>query len=176
MVDVIEQTKAWIQAFVIGLNLCPFAKKPFSQGKIRYILEEGMDKEAFAKKVIEEAIFLSTASIELVETSIIIHPNILNNFEDYLDTVDLLEYLLEQINLEGVIQIATFHPNYQFDGTAIDAVENFTNRSPFPMIHLLREDVIEIALENYPNPEEIPVLNVQKMLELGWEGIKKMKK
>ena len=167
-------TKAWIQELVIGLNLCPFAQRPFATDKIRFILMEEVELEELVEKVLQEALYLSQVDTMRVETTIIIHPDLLLEFELYLDAIALLEDLLKQLKLEGIIQIASFHPDYQFEGTKFDDVENYTNRAPFPLIHLLREDLMEAALENYPNPEQIPERNIKKMQELGKDKVKEL--
>jgi len=174
MENYLEKTKIWVERFVIGLNLCPFAKKPFSQGKIRFILEETTDLEQLAATFVKECLFLHRTKTESVETTLLVHPYILTNFYDYLDFISVAEALLEQLELEGVIQVASFHPDYQFEGTTSDAPENYTNRSPYPMLHLIREDSIANALAHWENPEEIPQINIEKMNELGVEGIKKV--
>ncbi|MCB0550108.1 MAG: DUF1415 domain-containing protein [Phaeodactylibacter sp.] len=170
----IEQTRRWLEKIVVGLNLCPFARLPFSTGRVRYVLYEGADMVALAKLMVQEAQYLSHTPVEEVETTLLILPNALPDFLDYLDFMDEAEWLIRENGLEGVIQVASFHPLYQFAGTESDAPENYTNRSPYPMLHLLREESIEQALEHYKDPEKIPEHNIEKMRELGLQGVRKL--
>lgn len=171
----LDRTKKWLETFVIGLNLCPFAKKPFSQGRVRFVVETTTDAEQLATTFVRECLHLARTAPEATETTLIIHPDVLTDFEEYLDFLVVAEALIEQLNLTGVIQVASFHPDYQFEDTAPDAPENYTNRSPYPMLHLLREESISHALEHWEAPEEIPQANIEKMNELGLEGILKLK-
>ena len=169
--DPIQHTKDWIQDIVIGLNLCPFAQKPFVREKIRYVLVKETEEELLLKTLLAEAQFLKAVDLEEVETSILIHPNALLDFDSYLNFIHISEVLFQEMGFNGIIQLASFHPDYQFGDAAEGAVENYTNRSPFPMLHLLREDIVEKALENYPEPEQIPNRNIQTMNELGVQKI-----
>lgn len=170
----IQVTKNWIELFVIGYNLCPFAKLPFVQDRIRYRVTDAKEEEELAEILIQEALFLSEASPEVVETTLIIHPRILEDFSAYLDFLVRAEWLLQQSGLEGVIQVASFHPEYQFEGTEMEAPENYTNRSPYPMLHLLREESIESALRHYEHPEKIPERNIGTMRRLGRAKIREI--
>lgn len=170
----IEKTKDWVKNFVIGLNLCPFAAHPFSKNKIRYRLEETKDVEFLVATLMEELQLLHRTSPEEIETSLIIHPHVLNNFLDYNDFLAVAENVLQELDLEGVIQVASFHPNYQFANTRADDPTNFVTRSPFPMLHLLREDSVSRAVDTHPNTEEIPLDNMETLRELGIEGIRKI--
>lgn len=169
-----QVTKNWIELLVIGYNLCPFAKLPFVQDRIRYRLTDASEQEELAGILVQEAIFLSEADPEVVETTLIIHPGMLNEFNDYLDFLARAEWLLQQSGLEGVIQVASFHPEYQFEGTEMEAPENYTNRSPYPMLHLLREESIESALRHYEHPEKIPERNIGTMRRLGRTKIREI--
>jgi len=156
-------TKNWINDFVIRYNLCPFAKKPFVQNTIRYALYEGTDWEELALLFQTEATFLENAPNSSTETTIIIIPNALNDFNDYLDFLAFANRLIFALRLDGLLQIASFHPDYQFDGTKKMDVTNYTNRSPFPLLHLLREESVEQALEHYEEPDTIPERNMETM-------------
>ena len=156
-------TKNWINDFVIHYNLCPFAKKPFVQNTIRYALYEGVDWEELGLLFQREATFLKNTSNSSTETTIIIVPNALNDFNDYLDFLAFANRLIFALRLEGVLQIASFHPDYQFDGTTKEEVTNKTNQAPFPLIHLLRESSVEEALAHYDEPESIPERNMETM-------------
>lgn len=172
--DYIGLTKKWVERLVIGLNLCPFAKKPFLQGQIRYAVEESDDPKQLMHTFLQELLYLASTAAEQTETTLLIHPNCLINFYDYLDFVAEAEAAIETSELTGVMQVASFHPDYQFAGTQPTDAENFTNRSPFPMLHLIREESIEKALEHYPDPEEIPKRNIETMNRLGTTGIQKI--
>ncbi len=156
-------TKDWIHDFVIRHNLCPFAKKPFVQNTIRYALYEGTDWEALALLFQKEATFLKNSANSSTETTIIIIPNALNGFNDYLDFLAFANRLIFALRLEGELQIASFHPDYQFDGTEKMDVTNHTNRSPFPLLHLLKEESVTQALAHYDEPESIPERNMETM-------------
>ena len=171
----IDLTKNWLEKLVIGLNLCPFAKLPFNQNRIRYVVESG-DKEALMQTFLSELALLTEKTDKEVETTLIIHPNVLTDFYDYLDFVAEADEQIDDSGLRGTIQVASFHPDYQFAGTNPEDVENYTNRSPFPMLHLIREDSIEKALEHYPDPEMIPERNIETMKRLGLEGVQQILK
>ncbi len=166
----IEVTKSWIEKFVIGLNLCPFAKKPFVTDKIRYVVFDAQNHDKLLACIIEEMHFLDDNAD--CETTLIILVDFLHKFDVFFDFVGLTELLLEETDYEGIYQIASFHPEYQFEDTMKEDVENFTNRSPFPMLHILREDSISDVVNNYPNIDQIPDHNINIMNELGVVGIK----
>lgn len=166
----IAQTQAWINSFVIGLNLCPFAKHPFQKDTIRYVLCEVETQEALLEKLYEELILLQKTPS--TETSLIIHPNVLQDFGDYNEFLAIAEALLDDLELEGIVQIASFHPDYQFADAATDAVENYTNRAPYPMLHLLREASVTQAIEHYPDVDSIPEQNIANLRRLGISTIK----
>ena len=164
---IIQQTKNWLNNFVIHYNICPFAKKVYIQNQIGYTVGESENEETLLHQLAQEMRLLNRIPASEIDTSLFIIPNALTDFYDFLDFVELAELILAELNLEGVLQIATFHPKYQFAGTEKEDVENFTNRSPYPMLHLIREDSMEQALKNYPNPEEIPNRNIALMNKLG---------
>ena len=172
--QIIDTTKLWLDRFVIGLNLCPFAKHPFRNDKIRYIVFEGNDLEKLTETWLKEANALVETTPSVLETTLIILPEVLDEFEAYLDFVDMSEFILEEVDLDGVIQIASFHPDYQFDETEPTDVENYTNRSPFPMLHLLREESVNRAIEAYPEIGDIPDNNIDTMNKLGLTRVKQM--
>jgi len=157
--EVVAQTKQWINDVVIALNFCPFAKSVFEKRLICY--------RAANNKTLEEDLISMLAlckeldqNIEL-ETGFIIYPSSYLNFDDYLDFLELANKLLIEQQYEGIYQLASFHPDYCFDNTESNASENYTNRSPYPMLHVLRESSLENALESYNNPEEIPARNIE---------------
>ena len=161
----INQTKKWLSSVVIAHNLCPFAKREYDNKAIHYAVIEAVDSEGQLKQVMQQCAELDEQGTR--ETSLLIFPYALSDFEDYLNLLDFATVLLKDLGYEGVYQLASFHPYYQFDGTAADAPSNYTNRSPYPMLHILREASVEIALENYPNPETIPERNIQVTQALG---------
>lgn len=169
-----KQTRLWLEQAVIGLNLCPFAKHPHRTGRIRYVTEPSKDIDVLGEKILAEARWLIEQPEEKVSTTLIIHPNALLNFLEYNDFLSEVEWLIQSEQLEGKVQVASFHPDYQFAGTMPEDLENYTNRSPYPMIHLLREEQMERLLENYPEPEKIPDANIQTMNELGVEAIQEL--
>ena len=172
--EIIQNTRKWISNFVVKLNLCPFAKYPLENDKIRYVVYEGTDLEELLKLCKKETEFLLAAEAEVLETTFLIHPNVLIDFYTYNDFLTIVNQLIFALDLEGVIQIASFHPDYQFAGTTTEDVTNYTNRSPYPMLHLLREDSIAQVLATYKQPELIPIKNMEKMRQLGKEEIVKM--
>ena len=175
----VQITKEWVETFVINLNLCPFAAHPFKNNKIRYIVFEGKDSELekFHALCDDEINFLENTPVTEVETTLIITPNAFLDFDDYLDEVDFLELGLEELFIdvdEIPLQLASFHPDYMFEDTEYDDVENFTNRSPFPMFHFLRTARVSIAIEAHPDIDSVPENNIKKMRELGFHAVKQM--
>lgn len=168
---VIDSTRRWIASMVIGLNLCPFAQRVFADDKIRYVVVDAADEAALLEELAKELKMLAAAPIEMVETTLLIHPYVLGDFLDYNDFLDRAEEQLETLGLSGVIQIASFHPNYQFAETEPNAVENFTNRSPYPMLHLLREVSIDAIAEDEETLLEIPHRNIETLRALGRDAI-----
>jgi uncharacterized protein len=171
--DEISITREWVEQFVIGLNLCPFAKKPALEGRIRYVLFEGKDPKALGELLAKELLFLQATDPAVVETTLLIHPCALRDFADYNDYLEVWDELLVGLDLEGDIQVASFHPDYQFEGTHPNDPENYTNRSPFPMLHLIREASVERAVDLYPDIDAIPERNIARLNELGIVGILK---
>lgn len=155
----IDNTKKWIQDVVIGCNFCPFAAKEVKQGTVRYQIEEDNDIEACLNAFTMECELLD--SNRDIETTILILPNGFDEFEDYLDLVDCAEQVLEENGYEGVYQVASFHPQYCFEGEEANDGSNYTNRSPYPMLHILREASVERAIEKYPDAEGIPARNIE---------------
>jgi uncharacterized protein len=169
--NVIDATRRWIADMVIGLQLCPFAQRVFVADTIRYVVSEAQDDTALLKDLARELTTLASAPIATVETTLLIHPRVFTDFLDYNDFFDAAEGLVEELGLEGVIQIASFHPDYQFADTEPGAVENYTNRSPFPMLHLLREESITAVADGPIDLLEIPERNIEMLRRLGKEKI-----
>jgi len=155
---IIEQTKKWVNDVVAGCNFCPFVAKEIKQETIRYEVVNSVDKEECLQAFLKECLLLDKD--ETIVTSLLIFPNTFVQFDDYLDIVNLAEALLEQNDYEGVYQVASFHPEYIFGGAPVNDPANYTNRSIYPMLHILREEQIEKALEHYPDPESIPDTNI----------------
>ncbi len=174
--SVIDHTRRWIASVVIGLNLCPFAQRVFLADRIRYVVSDAEDEAALFQQLATELETLATASIATVETTLLIHPRVLADFLDYHDFVGMGERLIEDLGLEGVIQIAGFHPKYQFADTEPEDVENYTNRSPYPMLHLLREESITAVAGDPEALDAIPQRNIETMRTLGREKILERRK
>lgn len=155
--EIILHTRTWIERVVIGLSFCPFAAKPFQENRIRYVVLRDGDLQTILEQVIREAYYLDEQSE--TETTLIILPHLFPDFLDYLDMLDLAEQLLVDQDYEGIYQVASFHPQYLFADTTPEDPANFTNRSPYPMLHLIREDSITRVLAQYPDPENIPERN-----------------
>jgi uncharacterized protein len=170
----VQITKKWIEAFVLGLNLCPFARHPYKYDKIRYVVFEGDDVSALSEMLIKEMTLLDESTPAVLETTVMIARNGFSDFEDYLSALFDVEALLEELDYEGVYQIASFHPDYKFEGTESTDVTNYTNRSPFPMFHLLREDSITRSLDAFPEVGDILAQNQETMNKLGLTKVKKM--
>ena len=168
--EVIAATRRWLEKAVIGLNLCPFAKAVHAKGLVRYRVSAARSADALIEDLMAELKGLEAADPETIDTALLIHPWVLGDFLDYNDFLDIADTLLDELELTGILQIASFHPHYRFAGTAPDAIENYTNRSPFPMLHLLREDSVERAVTTYPDVADIPERNIVTMNRLGLEG------
>jgi hypothetical protein len=164
---VIAATRCWISSMVIGLNLCPFARRVFEADKIRYVVSDAQDEGTLLEDLADELKALVSAPTSHVETTLLIHPRALGNFLDYNDFLAVLERLIGDLGLRGTIQIASFHPEYQFADTEPDAVENYTNRSPYPMLHLLREESISAVAGAFGDLLDIPRRNIDMLRGLG---------
>ena len=171
---VIHATREWLEKAVIGLHLCPFAKSVFVKGQIRWIVSEARTPEELLRDLQTELHTLHTTAPEQVDTTLLIHPYVLADFLDYNEFLAEAEAVLDAAGLVGEIQIASFHPHYQFADTAPDDISNYTNRSPFPTLHLLREDSVTRAVEAFPETEKIFAANIETMQQLGHEGWKKL--
>jgi hypothetical protein len=170
----IARVRAWIELFVVDLNLCPFARPVVSTDALRIVACESASLKVIATLLITELDLLSRSSESDIATSVLVFTRGLENFDDYLGFLDDTQTVLEQMGLEGEVQLASFHPDYRFEGEPIDAVSHFTNRAPYPLIHMLRETMVTTALEDYPNPERIPERNIQTLERLGLEGIERL--
>ena len=173
---VVEATRQWLEKIVIGLNLCPFAGSPWRQGRVRFRVSEATRERQLAQDLADELLALQAADPAECETTLLIHPRVLGNFLEYNDFLELADRLLEDLALDGIIQIASFHPDYQFADSQPDDPANCTNRSPYPMLHLLREASVETATVNMADPDVIFERNIQTLQELGLDGWKELMK
>jgi hypothetical protein len=167
---VIALTQKWLEKAVIGLNLCPFAKAVHIKNQIRYVVTEASTDEELMAVLMEELELLAETNPAKIDTTLIIHPQVLNDFEDYNDFLDVADAALEEMDLDGILQVASFHPDYQFADTDKNDIGNYTNRSPYPTLHLLREDSVDRAVEAFPEAEDIFEKNIETMEKLGHEG------
>ena len=163
MNEIIEKTKRWVQEFVIKLNLCPFAAAPFLQNKIRFVVSEGQSEEEILAELLFEIQLLETLHHE---TTLIIIPDLLQEFEEYLGLFDLAEHLLQLQHKDQDYQLASFHPDYMFADSEFDDPANATNRSPYPMLHILRCMDVEKAIDQYPDTLSIPQRNVELLRKM----------
>ncbi|MGH6647392.1 DUF1415 domain-containing protein [Aquabacterium sp.] len=172
--DVIGAMRDWLDKAVIGLNLCPFAKAVQIKQQIRYVVSEATDEEGLLADLLHELRFLQEADPEVVETTLLIHPHVLTNFLDYNDFLEVADAAVGELDLEGELQVASFHPDYQFADSDPDDIENFSNRAPYPTLHLLRESSIDQAVEAFPDAANIYERNIETLRTLGHEGWKKL--
>jgi hypothetical protein len=171
---VIAETRSWIEKAVIGLDLCPFAKAVYATDRIRYCVSDAQSADALLADLDRELRALQAADAQTIETALLIHPRVLADFTEYNAFLDVADAAVVELGLTGELQIASFHPHYQFAGTAADAIENYTNRSPYPMLHLLRESSIERAVAAIADPAEIYERNIDTLRRLGHEGWRRL--
>ncbi|TXI67242.1 MAG: DUF1415 domain-containing protein [Limnohabitans sp.] len=170
----IADTVRWLERAVIGLNLCPFAKGPHIKGQIHYAVSEAKGLEGLRDELIEELQALQALPAEERETTLLIVPHMLRDFLDFNDFLDEADGVLQELDMEGEFQVASFHPDLQFADTEPDDITNYTNRSPYPTLHLIREASIDRAVEAFPEAEMIYEVNMATMEKLGHEGWKKL--
>jgi hypothetical protein len=174
LADPVVLTRSWLQNVVIGLNLCPFAKAVYAKAQIRFVVSEARDPEALLADLVAELRHLQAIPADATDTTLLIHPYVLADFLDYNDFLDIAEAAITEFDLDGEIQIASFHPDYRFADSYEDAIENCTNRSPFPMLHLLREESVERAVAAFPDADTIIERNLATMRKLGVEGWRRL--
>jgi hypothetical protein len=172
--EVVAATRAWLERAVIGLNLCPFAKAVHVGNQIRYAVSDAQSPEALLADLARELQTLAAADPAEVETTLLIHPRALVEFLDYNDFLDIADAAVEELGLTGTIQVASFHPHYRFADTEPDAIENYSNRSPYPMLHLLREVSVERALAAFPDTGRIPDRNIETLRRIGHDGWRRL--
>ena len=166
----IESTQAWLEKAVIGLGLCPFAKAVHSKGQIRWVESLAGTPQELLIELGAELQALAAADPIRIDTTMLVHPHVLRDFEDYNDFLDLADALLDELELDGVLQIASFHPDYRFAGSTGDAMGNFSNQSPYPTLHLLRETSVAQAVAAFPDAASIYERNIETLERLGLAG------
>ncbi|MCC2972392.1 DUF1415 domain-containing protein [Massilia sp. IC2-476] len=171
---IVAATRRWLEKAVIGLNLCPFAKSVYVKEQVRYVVSNATTPEALLEQLMEELQYLSDTPAEQVDTTLLIHPFVLGDFEDYNEFLDVADAAVEDMQLDGELQVASFHPRYQFADTDVNDISNYTNRAPYPILHLLREDSIDRAVEAFPEAAEIFEKNIDTMEKLGLDGWDKL--
>ncbi|MEO8464597.1 MAG: DUF1415 domain-containing protein [Gammaproteobacteria bacterium] len=164
------KTRNWVEKVVIGLRLCPFAAAPYQRGQVRYRVSEQTTAAGLIEDLAEELLHLASADPLVCETSLLIHPHMLHDFLDYNQFLDQADATVASLGLTGELQIASFHPAYQFAGTAPDDIENYSNRSPYPMLHVLREASVQRAAVTLARVDEITEHNIATLRKLGDAG------
>ena len=167
-------TRHWLEKIVLGLNLCPFAGPVLTANTVHFSCCDSVEMEAVAEAILHELDRLQSCDESDIATTLLIFSTALSDFTEFWDAAGMAGDLLEQAGLEGVIQIATFHPDYCFEGCDPDDVENYSNRSPFPMLHFIREAQLARMLQEYPNAESIPDNNIERLQQLGLAGIQQL--
>jgi hypothetical protein len=167
---VVQDTVRWLERAVIGLNLCPFAKGVHTKGQIHYAVSHASDARALLQDLQRELEALAEAAPEKRDTTLLIAPQAMPDFLDFNDFLELVDELVEAMDLAGILQVASFHPRYQFADTTPEDVSNCTNRAPYPTLHLLREESIDRAVETFPEAEEIFERNIETLERLGAQG------
>lgn len=172
--DVVETTRLWLEQMVVGLNLCPFSSSVIARDQVRYAVCDATTDAELQQFCLSELQLLLAANENDVATSLLMFTQGLEEFDDYLDVLDWFQQLLEQADLTEHVQLASFHPRYQFEGVASDDLSHFTNRSPFPTIHLLRQDQMTKALAHVSDPEKIYLDNIKNLKTLGRQEVERL--
>ena len=168
--EISAQTRHWLQAAVIGLNLCPFAKAVYNKGLIRIEVSRARHLDDFLELLDRELLLLRDTPAEELETTLVVEPNLFADFELFNEVLDITDQVLVEHGLDGIIQIAPFHPQFQFADTTADAISNYTNRSPYPTFHLIREASIDKAMQAFPDAATIYERNIALLEQMGIEG------
>ncbi|MDB5930419.1 MAG: hypothetical protein JWR60_2126 [Polaromonas sp.] len=168
--DVLKQTRDWLEKAVIGLNLCPFAKAVYVKNQVRLVVSHARHADDLLEELDSELELLASTPAEEIDTTLLIHPTLFDDFLDFNDFLEIAESVLDEHGLEGVVQLASFHPKFQFEGTEPDDIGNYTNRAPFAMLHLLREESIDRAVQAFPQAEAIFEENIKTLEKLGHAG------
>ncbi|MDP1537106.1 MAG: DUF1415 domain-containing protein [Burkholderiales bacterium] len=168
--EIVAATRNWLEKAVIGLNLCPFARAVYAGDRIRYVVSDATTIEALLELLAAELQVLAETDESKTETTLLIHPQVLGDFLDYNDFLELADALVADLDLDGVLQVASFHPQYQFADTEADDITNCSNRSPYPTLHLLRVSSVERAVAAHPDTERIYRDNIETLRQLGRGG------
>jgi uncharacterized protein len=171
---VLQQTRHWLEKAVIGLNLCPFAKAVYVKNQVRLVVSKARHADDLLEELDRELDLLVATPAEQIDTTLLIHPTLFEDFLDFNDFLEIAEDVIDEHELDGVVQLASFHPKFQFDGTEPDDISNYTNRAPFAILHLLREDSVERAVEAFPQAEVIFETNIATLEKLGLAGWKSL--
>ena len=169
-----EHTKQWLEKAVIGLNLCPFAKAPHVKNLVRIVVSEARHLDGFLEDLDRELQLLGNTPASELETTLLVHPTLFPDFETFNQMLEIADDAVVENELEGIVQIAPFHPDFQFEGTEADDISNYTNRSPYPTLHLIREDSITKAAEAFPDASAIFDRNIALLEKMGHEGWDKL--
>jgi hypothetical protein len=172
--QVIAATRTWLERAVIGQQLCPFAAGPYRTGRVRVCISAQLSTAGLLDELRRELLMLRDADPLQCETTLLVHPRVLTEFLDYNDFLDECDAAIAELGLEGELQVASFHPKYRFAGTSEQDITNFTNRSPYPMLHLLREASVARAVEDFPGIDEIGPRNMETLRRLGHEGWRRL--
>lgn len=170
--DVLKQTRQWLEKAVIGLNLCPFAKAVYVKNQVRLVVSHARHADDLLDELDRELDLLVATPAEQTDTTLLVHPTLFDDFLDFNDFLEIAEGVVNEHGLEGVLQLASFHPKFQFDGTEPDDISNYTNRAPFAILHLLREESVQRAVDAFPEAETIFEVNIKTLEKLGHEGWK----
>ena len=168
--DVLNQTRHWLEKAVIGMNLCPFAKAVYVKNQVRLVVSQARHADDLLEELDSELDRLVNTPAEQLDTTLLIHPTLFDDFLDFNDFMEIAEGVIDEHALDGIVQLASFHPKFQFDGTGLDDMGNYTNRAPFAMIHLLREESIARAVQSFPHAEAIFQENIRTLEKLGHAG------
>ena len=172
--QVLTQTRHWLEKAVIGLNLCPFAKAVYVKNQIRLVVSKARHADDLLEELDRELDLLVATPASEIDTTLLIHPTLFEDFLDFNDFLEVAEGVVDEHGLEGIIQLASFHPQFQFDGTEADDISNYTNRAPFAILHLLREESVERAVQAFPQADAIFEANIATLEMLGHAGWKKL--
>jgi len=167
-------TRRWLERAVIGLNLCPFAKAVYVKQQVRFVLSDAEHEDDLLEELAEELLRLRDTPAEEIDTTLLVHPRVLGDFLEYNDFLDRVDDLIEALELDGTLQVASFHPDYRFADTEPDDPGNGTNRAPFPTLHLLREASIDRAVAAYPDADVVVQRNLETMERLGPDGLRRL--
>ena len=172
--QVLEKTKHWLEAAVIGLNLCPFAKAVYVKNQVRLVVSKARHADDFLEELDRELDLLVATPASEIDTTLLIVPTLFEDFLDFNDFLEVADGVVDEHELEGVVQLASFHPQFQFDGTEPEDISNYTNRAPFAILHLLRESSVERAVEAFPQADAIFEVNIATLEKLGHAGWKSL--